>query len=185
MPYEPCDACARHVRDDAPRCPFCDAPIAGPQRRETSVAPERLLRRAILALEAVLAAAGCRSTSPEVDTSRVEPSGAPITTPPPDVVVPPPRETETAIVAPYGAPPLPAGFAWKVTASATTLPLARRGAWRLRVSARNTSTKTLDPGSVVLSFRVNGRVSPEADPAFGNGARVPLGRAPRGRVGVD
>lgn len=69
--YVPCGSCARHVRNDEPRCPFCDAAI----KTRTPMAPRRpgrrLARLAGAALSAGVVASGCGSDSSSV------PDGAP------------------------------------------------------------------------------------------------------------
>ncbi len=51
-PLVPCEACARHLRADEPRCPFCDAPHTP---RALAYAPlPRVSRAALAALGAVL-----------------------------------------------------------------------------------------------------------------------------------
>ena len=51
-PLVPCESCARHLRADEPRCPFCDAPHTP---RALAYAPlPRVSRAALAALGAVL-----------------------------------------------------------------------------------------------------------------------------------
>lgn len=164
-----CSRCSRHVRADAPRCPFCDAAVTAPELREL---PSGLSRRALVALGATLALADCRSSTRGDDTSIVQPYGAPIIRTP-DVPL---------IVAPYGAPPDPrpapdalvaADVAWELSATAATVSLDRVGSWRLRVAAHNRGTSACDPGRGELTFLVNGSPSLPTTLAFSNGAMTP------------
>lgn len=161
-----CAGCARHVKTDASRCPFCDAAVVAPALREL---PSGLSRRALVALGATLALANCRSARRGDDTSIVQPYGAPIIRTP-DVPL---------IVAPYGAPPDPrpepdthavaSDVAWELTASSATLAMDARATWRLRILATNRGTSATDPARGQLTFLVNGRPSMAADLAFSNG----------------
>jgi hypothetical protein len=62
----PCPSCARHVRVEETRCPFCDGPLPAraPVAARGPSAPGRLSRAALFAAGATLAgAAGCSSDS--------------------------------------------------------------------------------------------------------------------------
>ncbi len=104
-----CPSCQRHVRDDAPTCPFCgDANTAlatGPDR------VARLGRAAIMAFGVAAGAATLDACKKESD-SIAQPYGAPPNPPTPifDAGTAPsatatPTTPETAIAQPYGAPP--------------------------------------------------------------------------------
>ncbi|MFO0629585.1 MAG: hypothetical protein U0325_28675 [Polyangiales bacterium] len=67
-PLIPCPACARHLRADERRCPFCDVAIADEAR--AAVAPDttrRLSRAAAFAFG--LTVAGCSSTVSSTDAA--------------------------------------------------------------------------------------------------------------------
>jgi hypothetical protein len=66
------------------------------------------------------------------------------------------------------------GIAWELTADpSTTLPMAKRGEFKLWIVARNVSSAIADTHRHGLSFEVNGAGSIMLDMAFGNGGRVP------------
>ena len=117
MPLQLCPSCARHVRENETRCPFCDASISfAPLAR--GAAP-RLSRAAQMAFVAAVMV-GCH----EEDT---KPPADPTTSSPPPIstIEPPPANTTTTtttatatadagpinpppppdIAKPYGAPP--------------------------------------------------------------------------------
>lgn len=124
----PCPGCARHIRVDAPRCPFCDAPTVGltPLGFDVDAAPPRV-RFAALALGATLTLTGCPTAAvyggppvpPQpirVDTGVVGPPAPayglpPALTPPPEPPPPPPPAPtpglEGTVVPAYGVPPRP------------------------------------------------------------------------------
>ncbi len=172
-----CEGCARHVKSDAARCPFCDAEVIAPELREL---PSGLSRRALMALGASFVVEACRSSGRSDDSSIVQPYGAPIQRFPDVQRVATDATSATPevplIVAPYGAPPDPRPAApneitWELAATATTLRMRDRASWRLRVLATNRSNEPVDPSRGVLSFAVNGSDSQVADMAFNNGAR--------------
>ncbi|MFO0624541.1 MAG: hypothetical protein U0325_02915 [Polyangiales bacterium] len=120
----PCPGCARHLKLESVRCPFCDTPVHGlaPLGFDAELAPARV-RYAALALGASLALTGCPSAAlyggppvppPTVDAGTREPSVAPAYGLPPDPQLPPtppptpdasvPRPPPTPAPA-YGLPP--------------------------------------------------------------------------------
>lgn len=123
----PCPGCARHLRVDAPRCPFCDAPTVGltPLGFDADAAPPRV-RFAALALGATLTLTGCPTAAvyggPPVPPQpiRVDAGEAFAPTPayglppspelPPEARRPPPAPApglEGTVVPAYGVPPRP------------------------------------------------------------------------------
>lgn len=89
----PCPACARHIKLQSVRCPFCDVPVydLAPLGFDPAVAPARV-RYAALALGASLALTGCPSAAlyggPPVPPPAVD-AGAPLLTVTPAYGIPP------------------------------------------------------------------------------------------------
>lgn len=163
-----CGGCARHVKSDAARCPFCDAEVIAPELREV---PSGLSRRALMALGAGFVVEACRSSGRSDDSSIVQPYGAPIQRFP-DVQQAPVDATMAQV---YGAPPqhltLAGEVSWELRATAPTLRMSERATWRLRVLATNRGTAAVNPSRGPLSFAVNGADSMVASMAFNNGGR--------------
>lgn len=110
-PLAPCPACSRHVRNDAPHCPFCDHDLSG---ASLTVVPDlgarRLGRAALFAFATSVAAVGCnspqRTDSGSGSGNIVQPYGAP---PDPRPQPQPQPDAGSAqdpglVVAIYGAP---------------------------------------------------------------------------------
>lgn len=89
----PCPGCARHIKLQSVRCPFCDVPVPElmPLGFDPAVAPARV-RYAALALGASLALTGCPSAAlyggPPVPPPAVD-AGAPLLTVTPAYGIPP------------------------------------------------------------------------------------------------
>lgn len=105
-----CPGCARHVRADEGRCPFCGRP-------STTAAPSRMLALVLpLSLMACTsnepppskpAADGGKTAPKATETPPPEPAyGVPLSDPPPDVIDPPPEPVDRPADK-YGAPPPP------------------------------------------------------------------------------
>jgi hypothetical protein len=102
----PCDACLRHVRADAGRCPFCDHAlaivddVARPRVRVGRAAGMAL--GAVVASAAIAAACGGNKPAETGGTSGAAEAGAPAE----DVASPTTSATmDPNIAKPYGAPP--------------------------------------------------------------------------------
>lgn len=96
----PCPSCARHIRVEEPRCPFCQTATSAlqPMGFDPSVAPARV-RNAVLALSASMALGAC------VNPLAAAYGGPPIPPPVHDAqvqAVPPPPPAPA-----YGLPPSP------------------------------------------------------------------------------
>lgn len=115
-PLAPCPSCARHVRADSDRCPFCATSF---HATTFEVVPEqgsqRLKRAAIFAFATTVASVGCTNPQrPDTGNNIVQPYGAPPDPrprpqpqpqPEPDAGMQTPQPIP--IVPPYGAPPDP------------------------------------------------------------------------------
>ncbi len=109
-PLSPCPACARHVRVDSARCPFCAVSLDGSELPVVPDAPSRLGRAALFAFATTVAAVGCnRPAQSGNDSTIVQPYGAPPNPPRPadagmTPVATPPTQDPGLVVAIYGAP---------------------------------------------------------------------------------
>lgn len=158
-----CGGCARHVRVDDRRCPFCGAEVRVAEVSSIEL-PRGAPRAAIMAVSATLALGACqgRGNSQAHDPER--------------------RQTEShpLIVAPYGAPPPPPVDAppavrqamWYLTLS-SPIAMAARATTPLQISATNPGPGPLRPERERLRLRVNGQLSPAFDLAFNNGVVAP------------
>lgn len=183
----PCVHCARHVRSDASRCPFCDGASCVPAVSEVpDLVGRNLSRAAMIALGTTLALSNCRPTpttatpTPDEHVTIMQPYGVPI--PPPDVQPPiaPPVDVPAARIATDRA------VSWEMTASASSLTMAERARWRLNIAATNHGPSAVDPERHRMSFTVNGAQSMVMDMAFGNGLRGPeWGSLPPGATARD
>lgn len=96
-PLSPCPGCHRHVRTDAPHCPFCSATL---DATSLPVTPDaggaRLTRAALFAFATSVAACSTTRAPAPADNTQVQPAPAP---------APAPAPTEPGTVAAiYGAP---------------------------------------------------------------------------------
>lgn len=117
-PLVACPSCARHVRIDAPACPFCAVSLTEASLEAVPDAGgRRLSRAAMFAFAATVATAACNTPQrPDTGSSTsniVQPYGAPPTPQPrPDAGAPPTHPEPPAVAAIYGAPmPPPADAA--------------------------------------------------------------------------
>lgn len=110
----PCPGCARHIKLESVRCPFCDVAVGDltPAGFDPAVAPARV-RYAALALGASLALTGCPSAAlyggPPVPPPAVD-AGAPVLTVTPAYGIPPNAMPDPSPqVAPDAGAPRPPG----------------------------------------------------------------------------
>jgi len=121
MPHlRPCAHCARHVRSNETRCPFCEGALALDERPVT-VPRKRLGRSARMAFGAaasisLAACGGSDSTTPETpadakgdtvtgDTATIDSTGSDSTSEVADDSGAPDTFSSDTIAKPYGAPP--------------------------------------------------------------------------------
>jgi len=102
-PLVPCAACARHLRADADRCPFCD--VARTPQRLAYVPVPRMARSAMAALGAVLAVAPAALGADDAEAQPHHTAPRPLYGVPPRPRPPHPPTTRDAGAAPDATAP--------------------------------------------------------------------------------
>lgn len=154
IPLSVCGRCARHVKVNEARCPFCGAGREAVAALATTPMPRGMSRALLVALGASVSLPACRT--------RTEGAAHPVSVEPARV------DPHPTIAAPYGVPPDPNRVptpTWLITLP-DPIAMSARATTPLIISAANAGETPLETHRDRVSLRVNGVVALGFDAEF-------------------